>query len=59
MEIMTTKELAKYLRINVWVIYEMVKKNEIPYFKIRTNIRFSKEAIREFINKAREANNGY
>lgn len=38
--VMNVAQCAEYLKISKWLVYESVKKNEIPYFKIGKAIRF-------------------
>lgn len=45
LEIMTIKELAKYLDITEATIYKKVSNNEIPYTKLGTLLCFPKWAI--------------
>ena len=50
-EIMTIKEIAKYLKINEKTIYNLIKKKEIPAFKVGGNWRFKKSLIDKWILK--------
>lgn len=50
-EIMTIKELAKYLDITEATIYKKVSNNEIPYTKLGTLLRFSKWSIDKWISE--------
>ena len=56
MEIISTKELSKYLKINEKKIYKLVQESKIPYIKIGGKIAFTKEIIDKWIleNTARE-----
>jgi len=47
--IMDVKQAAEYLGVCTDTIYTMVKKKEIPHFRIRRRILFSKEAIESWI----------
>ncbi len=51
LEIMTIKELAKYLDITEATIYKKVSNNEIPYTKLGTLLRFSKWSIDRWISE--------
>jgi putative molybdopterin biosynthesis protein len=55
-EILYTKELSKYLKINEKKIYQLAKESKIPYIKIGGKIAFTKEIIDRWIleNTARE-----
>jgi excisionase family DNA binding protein len=48
--IMTAPELAEYLRIHLTTLYRMVRKRQIPAFKIGTEIRFDKAAIEKWMS---------
>jgi len=53
-EILTVEELAKYLKISERTIYELLKKKEIPAFKIGATWRFKKDLIDRWIEKKAE-----
>lgn len=44
-DILTAKEAAELLRVNVKSIYEAVKKNEIPHLRMNKVLRFSRKAL--------------
>ena len=48
-QIMTTKELAEYLRLHAVTICKLSKEARIPSVKIGSRWRFDKEAIDEWI----------
>jgi len=50
-EIMTIKELVKYLDITEATIYKKVSNNEIPYTKLGTLLRFPKWSIDKWISE--------
>ncbi len=50
-EIMTTKELAKYLRLHEITICKHVAEGDIPGIRIGNAWRFDKEAIGKWINE--------
>lgn len=50
-EIMTIKEVAKYLKMNEKTIYNLIKKKEIPAFKVGGNWRFKKSIIDKWIEE--------
>ena len=49
MERFTVKEVAEYLGVSVDSIYKMVRERQIPHFRVRRTILFSKKAIDEWI----------
>ena len=50
-QIMTTKELAKYLKLHAITICKLSKEGKIPSIKIGRVWRFDKEIIDEWINR--------
>lgn len=48
-EAMAPKEAAPFLRISTWTLYEMVRKKQIPHFKIRSKIFFRKSALEQWL----------
>ncbi|ONK21196.1 DNA-binding protein [Bacillus sp. VT-16-64] len=47
----TVQEVAEYLGVCEDTIYTMVKKKEIPHFRVRRRIFFLKEKIDEWIRE--------
>jgi excisionase family DNA binding protein len=45
MKVLTVGELAEYLRVHKSTIYRLVKKGQLPGFKIGSDWRFNAEAI--------------
>jgi len=57
---MSVKDVADFLGVSVTTIYTMVRKSEIPHFKVRGAIRFNRDVIEEWTRKdSRTANTGY
>jgi len=50
-QIMTTKEAAKYLGIHLVTLYRLIKKGEIPSFRIGGLWRLKKDLLDEWILK--------
>jgi len=50
-EVMTIKELAKYLDLTEGTLYKKVSNNEIPYAKLGNLLRFPKWAIDQWISE--------
>lgn len=51
MERFTVKEVAKYLGVSVDSIYKMVREKQIPHFRVRRTILFSKKAIDKWVEE--------
>ena len=49
--LMTTEEVAKYLRISKASVYRMVKGKQIPVSKIGRQLRFRKDVIDDWLSK--------
>jgi excisionase family DNA binding protein len=52
-ELLTLKELSKYLKISKPTLYKMVEKGKIPALKIANQWRFKKDDINTWIEKQR------
>ena len=50
-QIMTPKEAAKYLGLHVVTVYRLIKKGELPCFRIGGQWRFKKDLLDEWIEK--------
>jgi len=44
-KVMTVKEVAEYLRVHTSTLYKLVKRGELPAFRIGSDWRFNSEAI--------------
>lgn len=55
-KILTTKELAKYLKLTEVTIYKYAKGGKIPGFKIGSRWRFDKDQIDELLKSEEEEN---
>jgi excisionase family DNA binding protein len=44
-EMLTAAEVSAYLRIHRATLYRLVRRNEIPFFKIGSDYRFSRKTI--------------
>lgn len=54
-QIMTPKEAARYLGLHLITIYRLIKKGELPGFKVGGQWRFKKDLLDTWIaNKIRE-----
>jgi excisionase family DNA binding protein len=47
--IMTVKEVSEYLRCHTSTIYRFVAREEIPHFRIGSDIRFLLSSVNEWI----------
>ncbi|WP_164219306.1 helix-turn-helix domain-containing protein [Virgibacillus sp. YIM 98842] len=52
----TVKDAAEYLGVHTDTIYTMVRQKEIPHFRLRRRIMFSKEAIDNWIREQEQNN---
>jgi len=48
-EIMSAKEVATYLNISYWTLTEMVRRKEIPHFRIGKRILFRTDSLLEWV----------
>ena len=50
-EILTVEEVSEFLRLHPTTIYRMLKRNEIPGFKVGNEWRFFKGHIERWLDK--------
>ncbi|MCK9578946.1 MAG: helix-turn-helix domain-containing protein [Methanoregula sp.] len=57
-ELLTTAELAEFLRISMPSVYRLVEQRIIPFYKIKGVIRFAKGEVLEYLqhNRIESAN---
>ena len=48
--ITTVAEVAEHLKVHRTTVYRMVRKGEIPVFKIGTDYRFDRDAIEKWMS---------
>lgn len=53
-EIMTVKQLAQFLGLDINIIYAKCAKNDIPHFRIGKQYRFKKQDILKWIKTQKE-----
>lgn len=53
---MTVKEAAPYLGASEYKLREMVRRKEIPHYRVGNRILFRKATIDEWINEQEEKN---
>ena len=44
-DVMTISAVAEYLQVHPNTVYKLVKKNELPHYRVGKKIRFNKQAI--------------
>lgn len=49
--VMNIEELSTYLRIHRSTAYRLIKRGEIPYFKVGSDYRFNREAIENWMRR--------
>jgi len=50
-KMMTVQEVAAYLRISRFSVYNMVKKGELPAMKVLNKLRFNLEDLEQYLKK--------
>jgi excisionase family DNA binding protein len=50
-DLLTVRELGKWLRLSESHIYSLVSKKKIPYTKIGGKVLFDKQAIKDWIEE--------
>ncbi len=50
--VLTVQEVSSYLRVHPSTIYRMLKKNQLPAFRVGSDWRFTVEAIDQWREKA-------
>ena len=50
--VLTVQEVSSYLRVHPSTIYRMLKKNQLPAFRVGSDWRFTVEAIDEWRARA-------
>lgn len=56
MEIFNIKELASYLKCSISCIRSLIRKKEIPYFRIGNKLNFQKDSIDNWLMKQEQNN---
>lgn len=47
--ILTVKEASDYLKVSKWLIYELTRRSEIPFFRCGRAIRFRIEDLNQWM----------
>ena len=50
-QIMTVEEVAAYLKLSKITVYKLVKKGQLPGFRVGNSWRFRKDKIMEIMSK--------
>lgn len=50
-EVMTVPELAEYLQCNKSTIYRLIKKGQIPAFRVGSDWRFKRDVIEQWLEQ--------
>ncbi|MFD2637724.1 helix-turn-helix domain-containing protein [Piscibacillus salipiscarius] len=53
---MTAQQTADYLGVCLDTVYRMARKKEIPHYRIRRNVFFSKQSIDNWIKEQEQDN---
>jgi excisionase family DNA binding protein len=53
--VMTVEEVADYLQVHTSTIYRLLKRHEIPAFKLGSDWRFKQESIDRWISQRESA----
>lgn len=51
--IMTVQEVASYLRISRFSVYNLVKRGELPAMRVLNKLRFDPKSIEQYLSKQR------
>jgi len=52
--VLTVQEVSRYLRVHPSTIYRMLKKNQLPAFRVGSDWRFTVEAIDKWREEAEQ-----
>ena len=55
-QVLTVKEVAKYLKVNDRTVYRMAAAGKIPAFKVGSSWRFKQSEIEKWIEKQSNEN---
>jgi excisionase family DNA binding protein len=57
--VLTVQEVSRYLRVHPSTIYRMLKKNQLPAFRVGSDWRFTVEAIDKWRSEAEQGALGH
>lgn len=55
-KVMTLQEVADFLQVHASTIYRLLKRRDIPAFKLGADWRFNQESIEDWVKKREAAN---
>lgn len=55
-KIMTVEEVSEFLQVHPSTVYRLLKRHDIPAFKLGSDWRFNQESIERWIKQREEAN---
>jgi excisionase family DNA binding protein len=58
-EFLTTKEVAEYLRVDLYTIYRLVSQKKIPAFKIGNQWRYKRSLLERWIKSKLNTNGSH
>jgi excisionase family DNA binding protein len=50
-DLLTTKEVAEYLRVNQYTIYRLVSQKKLPAFKVGSQWRFERSVLDRWLKR--------
>ena len=50
-DLLTTKEVAEYLRVNPYTIYRLVSQKKLPAFKVGSQWRFERSVLDHWLKR--------
>ena len=48
---LTTKEVARYLRVNQYTVYRLVSQKKLPAYKIGSQWRFKRNVLEDWLKR--------
>lgn len=55
--LLTTEQVARYLRVDKFTVYRLVTQKKMPAFKVGNQWRFKKHMIEDWLNRNINTNN--
>lgn len=53
---LTVQEAAEFLGVSAWLVYDMVRRKEIPAIRVRNRIFFRKDTLLDWMSKSEQEN---